>query len=1025
MAAADFDGDGKLDLAASNPDVDQVSILLNAPPPTLSVADTTIVEGNTGTRNAVFTVALTPATAATVTVDYATADGTATSGIDYGTVSGTLTFPPGTTTQTVSVPVFGDRDFELDETFFLNLSNPSAAEIVRAQGVGTIRNDDTGYALSVSDVSASEGGTATFTVSMLEASPQTVTVNYATADGTAVAGVDYTATSGTLTFAPGETSQTVTVALLQDALDEADETFLLKLSGAVNALITDADGQATIVDDDPEPGLTIGDASVAEDHFGWDLELTVLLSAPSGREVSVRYATADGTAKSGYGLPPGLGNPRVQPRHHRPQDDGDDRGRPDGRGGRELPGGPHRAAKRDPRRRPGGGRPVDDDTLTKAEITSPSLGSLPRLVHRDLHVDGGSRGPAVLALRGHDARGYGDLQREPGHNLSRTVSGLPTDGRNVHVRLWSLLEAKWAANDYTYVAAVGPGSALSVANATVTEGHAGSASAVFTVTLTPVSAATVTVAYATSDGTAAAGTDYTAASGTLTFAPQQATQTIAVPVHGDGAVEPDETFRVTLSLPTNATISAGGGQAVGTIVNDDPTLSVTRTGSGQVTSAPSGIACGADCSELFSPNAVVTLTAAPEAGWVFSGWGGACTGTQATCPVTMDATKSVAATFHPGAHDRRCERHRGQLRPAPRADGGALRPQRARGERALRDRGRNREGGHGLPAGLGRPRVQPRHHRPQGDGDDRGRRDGRAVRELPGGPERAPERDPRRRRGRGDHHRRRHPGESRDHEPAPGSHLSSSTVTFTWTAGAGAVQYWLSVGTTPGGTQIYDASQGTDLSRTVSGLPTDGRAVHARLWSLLGTEWAVIDTSYVAAGGLPRLSIADATVTEGHAGTASATFTVTLAPASGATVTVGYATSDGTATAGSDYTAASGTLTFAPQQVTQTITVPVQGDGAIEPDETFTVTLSLPTNATIGAGGGQAVGTIVNDDPTLSVTRTGTGQVTSAPSGIACGADCSELFSPTRSSRSRRRRRPAGSSVAGAGRAAGRRRRAK
>ena len=233
-----------------------------------------------------------------------------------------------------------------------------------------------------------------------------------------------------------------------------------------------------------------------------------------------------------------------------------------------------------------------------------------------------------------------------GTDLSRTVSGLPTDGSVVHVRLWSLLGADWAVNDYSYTAA-GGGAGLSIADATVTEGHAGTTSAVFTVTLTPASAATVTVAYATSDGTAAAGTDYTAASGTLTFAPQQATQTIAVPVHGDGAIEPDETFRVTLSLPTNATIGAGGGQAVGTIVNDDPTLSVTRTGSGQVTSAPSGIACGADCSELFSPNAVVTLTAAPEAGWVFSGWGGACTGTQATCQVTMDATKSVAATFTP------------------------------------------------------------------------------------------------------------------------------------------------------------------------------------------------------------------------------------------------------------------------------------------------------------------------------------------------------------------------------------------
>jgi len=88
------------------------------------------------------------------------------------------------------------------------------------------------------------------------------------------------------------------VALLQDALDEADETFLLRLSGAVNALINDGDGQATILDDDPEPRLTIGDASVTEGSSFRTLELTVALSAPSGREVSVHYASADGTAKA-------------------------------------------------------------------------------------------------------------------------------------------------------------------------------------------------------------------------------------------------------------------------------------------------------------------------------------------------------------------------------------------------------------------------------------------------------------------------------------------------------------------------------------------------------------------------------------------------------------------------------------------------------------------------------------------------------------------------------------------------------
>jgi photosystem II stability/assembly factor-like uncharacterized protein len=569
VAAADFDGDGKLDLAASNPEVDQVSILLNAPSPTLAVSDATLVEGNTGMRNIAFTVALTPATAATVTVDYATADGTATSGLDYGSVSDKLTFTPGTTTQTIGVPVFGDRDFELDETFFLNLSNPTAAEVVRAQGLGTILNDETGYALSVSDVSASEGGIATFTVSMPVASPQTVTVDYATADGTAVAGVDYSAASGTLTFVPGVTSRNVGVALLQDALDEADETLLLRLSGAVNALITDGDGQATALDDDPEPGLTLGDASVTEGNSVRTVELTATLSAPSGREVSVRYATADGTAKAGTDYLPASGtlvfSPGITARKVTVTIVGDQVAEPSEGFPVDLSE-PRNATLAD-------GEAVvtiaDDDTLAKAEITSPPPGSSLASSTATFTWTAGSGAVQYWLSVGTTPGGTQIYDASQGTSLQQTVPGLPTDGSTVHVRLWSLLGTEWAVNDYWYVAAGGAGPALSIAGATVTEGDAGTTNATFTVTLAPTSGAAVTVGYATSDGTAAAGSDYSAASGTLTFSPQQATQTLTVPVLGDVTVEPDETFTVTLSDPVNAVVAPGGGQAVGTILNDD------------------------------------------------------------------------------------------------------------------------------------------------------------------------------------------------------------------------------------------------------------------------------------------------------------------------------------------------------------------------------------------------------------------------------------------------------------------------
>jgi hypothetical protein len=108
----------------------------------LSINDIAVNEGNSGTTNATFTVSLSKASAQAVTVSYATAEGTATAGTDYQSSSGTLTFAAGQTTQTVSVQVNGENVSEDDETFFVNLSNPTNAEISDAQGQGTITNDD-------------------------------------------------------------------------------------------------------------------------------------------------------------------------------------------------------------------------------------------------------------------------------------------------------------------------------------------------------------------------------------------------------------------------------------------------------------------------------------------------------------------------------------------------------------------------------------------------------------------------------------------------------------------------------------------------------------------------------------------------------------------------------------------------------------------------------------------------------------------------------------------------------------------
>lgn len=271
------------------------------PLPSLSINDVSVTEGNAGPVNAVFTVSLSAASAQTITVNFATADNTATAPADYTTASGTLTFAPGVTSQPVTVIVRGDTLDELDETYFVNLSGATNATIADNQGLGTITDDDATPSLTINDISVTEGDAGTvnavFTVSLSASSGQTVTVNFATADNTAIAPADYTSTGGMLTFAQGVTSQPITVPVQGDILDELDETFFVNLSGAVNATISNNQGIGTITDDDGTPSMSINDVTVTEGNAGTvNAIFTVSLSAASAQTVTVNFASADNTA---------------------------------------------------------------------------------------------------------------------------------------------------------------------------------------------------------------------------------------------------------------------------------------------------------------------------------------------------------------------------------------------------------------------------------------------------------------------------------------------------------------------------------------------------------------------------------------------------------------------------------------------------------------------------------------------------------------------------------------------------------
>jgi hypothetical protein len=427
-----------------------------------------------------------PASCQPLTVNYASADGTATAGSDYQASAGTLTFAPGVTSQTIALNAFGDRTAEPDETFFVNLSNAQAAAITVAQATATILNDDgAAPSLSINNASVTEGNSgnaiASFTVTLSVAASQTVTVNYSTADGTATAGSDYTATSGTLTFPAGTRTRTIGVSVLGDTTTEPNETFTVGLSGAANASISQGQGTGTIVNDDgtPPATLSINSRSVAEGNSGTTTAVfTVSLSSPAGQTVTVNYSTADGTATAG-----------------------------------------------------------SDYTAASGTLTFPAGSLTPQTIN-------------VVVL--------GDANQEPDEsffvNLANPSGALIESGQGTGTITNDDLPAQPAPN-------------MSVDTIQVLEGRNGRTKARFTVSLSAVSAQTVTVSYTTSPGTATPGTDYEGLSGVLTFAPGTTSLSITVNVLGDRSVEPNETFLLLLSNVQGATITAGQGTCV--ILNDD------------------------------------------------------------------------------------------------------------------------------------------------------------------------------------------------------------------------------------------------------------------------------------------------------------------------------------------------------------------------------------------------------------------------------------------------------------------------
>ena len=286
--------------------------------PMISVNDATVIES---ADEVAFTVSLDPATDARVTVEYATADtagqpDAATAGEDYQAVAGTLTFAPGSILATIRVPVIDDTIDEPDEKFLLLLDDAVGAGIDTRIASGTIRDDDEARVPPVLSVADAAGDGERRRIGLRRQTRPSgrgdVSVDYATMDGTAVAGADYRAVAGTFVFAPGQTEGMIRVPLVDDALDEPpEETLVLTLVDPSGATLAAGSATGTIRDDDETPALSIEGAAGDEDVG--ELAFDVTLSAPSGRVVTVRYATSDGTAMSGDDFVPAKGTLTLEP----------------------------------------------------------------------------------------------------------------------------------------------------------------------------------------------------------------------------------------------------------------------------------------------------------------------------------------------------------------------------------------------------------------------------------------------------------------------------------------------------------------------------------------------------------------------------------------------------------------------------------------------------------------------------------------------------------------------------------------
>ena len=545
IAEIPSEADRKIELGIGNsitiqdyyhtPEANRIKILLDSQKATIEDV-IGIVEGDNGIKLANFTVNLAEASSEPISINYTTGDRTAKAGTDYLAQTGTVTFEPGETSKTISIEILGDTEIEPTEEFTVALLGNYGQAI--AQSIGLIGdNDNTSPvpAIIISDAVETDGNNnakAIFTVDLDRAHLETITVDYTTLDGLAVAGEDYQAASGTLSFAPGETQKTIEVDLIGNYLSGRDEDFQIKLSNvSSNAAVFDDTGIGKIIDPFLKVGLTgAKEANLQLASYPPDLE-----KDPNNLDLEVSGDHNELTIQ---------GN---------------------GNGWKEIPLGEYIGTDL---------KPLNPYSVIEFDFKSTEPGTL-----HGIHFEGkdhhdfyrpweegrffqlyGSSEFGIQDFNNYEKLGEWKTYQIPVHKYFDT-----TDYRRFGE--WIVFAHEGSSDDSNtqfrnlQIKELLP---ISVAGVTVNE-QDGFAS--FTLTLPEISQETVTLNYATADGTAIAGQDYTAASGTLTFNPGETEKTIEIALKNDDRSEVEESFNLIFSDVSNAI--AIEPEVTATIIDDE------------------------------------------------------------------------------------------------------------------------------------------------------------------------------------------------------------------------------------------------------------------------------------------------------------------------------------------------------------------------------------------------------------------------------------------------------------------------